>query len=125
MADPVHTTFRCTLCNKDHHIELPADMAEGRESFPFSYVFLHKLESKDSNIDEIGIDILTTLYIDANMKIRGVETKKLTSGDIISKDDSKNIITNLMEEMGRLQDAYNELEKNYKDLKEKYDALTR
>ena len=125
MADPVHMTFRCTLCKRDHHISLPADMAKGKESFPFSYVFLHKLESNDGNIDEIGIDILTTLYIDANMKIRGVETKKLTSGDIISKDDSKNIITNLMEEMGRLQDAYNELDKNFKDLKEKYDALTK
>ena len=121
MTDTIQTNFKCKFCKKEHNIELSKSLAEGRESYPFSYVFLHKLESSNENIEEVGIDILTTLFIDANMKIRGVEMKKLTSGDIMSKDDSKNIIMNLMGEMGRLQDAYNELEAKYKELKQKYE----
>nr|MDO8118768.1 hypothetical protein [Candidatus Sigynarchaeota archaeon] len=120
----VSKSYFCTVCKTQHKLDLPADLAKGRDAYPFSHVFLHKVE-KSTNIEEIGTDILTTLYIDANLSIRGVEVKKLVGGDIISKDDSKAIISELMEEIGRLQGELYQLQEKYRDLKEKHDLLSK
>jgi hypothetical protein len=114
---PILKNYYCSICKKHHDITLPNDIAKNRESYPFAHIFLHKLEGNSSSIEDSGADILTTLYIDANLAIRGAEVKKLVAGDIISKDDSKNIITELMEEMARLQDELTHLQKEYKELK--------
>ena len=101
-----------------HPIQLDSKLSDSRESYPFSHVFLHKVQNSE-NLDEIGADILTTLYIDANLAIRGVEVKLLDVSDIISKDDSKNIIVNLMEELATLQDEVTQLREENKALKAK------
>ena len=67
----------------------------------------------------IGIDILTTLYIDANLAIRGVEGVRLTSSDVISKDDSSEIVTKLTNYILQLQEENNELERKYNALLKK------
>ena len=103
MVPVVKKDYYCSICKAKHTIELPENMASGKDAYPFSHVFLHKLERID-DISETGVDILTTLYIDANLSIRGVEVKKLLCGDIMSTQDSRAIIHQLMEEIARLQD---------------------
>ncbi len=103
MAETLLKNYYCSICKKHHDIVLSKDLAKNRESYPFAHMFLHKLEGNSNSIDDAGVDILTTLYIDANLSIRGAEMKKLVADDIISKDDSKNIVNELMQEMARLQ----------------------
>ncbi|MBN2153254.1 MAG: hypothetical protein JW839_17500 [Candidatus Lokiarchaeota archaeon] len=123
MEEPVPKNYYCSICKKHHDILLPKDLVKNRESYPFAHIFLHKLEGSSSSIDDVGADILTTLYIDANLAIRGSEVKKLAACDIISKDDSKNIVTELMEEMARLQDELTRIQKENNDLKMELDQL--
>lgn len=122
MEEPVLKNYYCSLCKRYHDISLPKDLAKNRESYPFAHIFLHKLEG-GKDIDDVGADILTTLYIDANMAIRGSEVKRLVACDFISKDDSKNIATELMEEMARLQDDLTKLQKENKDLRAEIERL--
>ncbi|NMC06664.1 MAG: hypothetical protein GYA24_15710 [Candidatus Lokiarchaeota archaeon] len=117
MADTIVKNYYCSICKKHHDISLARDLVKNRESYPFAHIFLHKMEGNDTSIDDVGADILTTLYIDANLSIRGAEVKKLATGDIISKEDSKNMVNALMEEMARLQDELKNLQKAYKELK--------
>ncbi len=123
MEEPVLKSYYCNLCKKHHDISLAKDLAKNRESYPFAHIFLHKLEGNSSSIEDAGADILTTLYIDANLAIRGAEVKRLVGCEIISKDDSKNIVTELMEEMARLQDELTKVQKECKDLKLEFDHL--
>ncbi|MHA1791693.1 MAG: hypothetical protein ACTSVI_03550 [Promethearchaeota archaeon] len=122
MSDQVKKNFFCNVCKTHHDIILSTDLIKDREKFPFAYVFLHKIKNSE-NVEEIGLDVLTTLYIDANLSIRSVEVKKLVSSDIMSKDDSKNIITELVEEIARLQDDYRVLEEKYNNLLKDYNKL--
>lgn len=117
MPELVRKDYYCSACKAKHVIDLPASLAKGRESYPFSHVFLHKLERSDV-IDEVGLDILTTLYIDANMSIRGVEVKKLAAGGIMSTEDSAAIATKLVEEIARLQDEVVKLQAEVNSLKQ-------
>lgn len=103
MGDSIRRQYNCAICGKQHDIVLPLNISRDKGTFPFAHVFLHKME-RDGDIEEKDIDILTTLYIDADLAIRHVEVKKLVKSDIISKNDSKNIISRLMEEIARLQE---------------------
>jgi hypothetical protein len=122
MEEPLLRNYYCNLCKRHHDVSLARDLAKNRESYPFAHIFLHKMEGS-IDIDDVGVDILTTLYIDANMAIRGSEVKKLVTCDIISKDDSKNIATELMEELARLQDEVTKLQKECKELKAENERL--
>jgi hypothetical protein len=101
--------YVCDVCKKQHKVELPKDLASSHTHFPFSYFHLHG-DAKD---------ILSTLYLDANLKVRGVEVTKLDTGldDIFSKGQMMSIVRNLMDEIERWR-------KDYDELKKKYDALT-
>ncbi len=101
--------YVCDVCKSQHKVELPADLASKHTHFPFSYFHLHG-DAKD---------VLSTLYLDANLKVRGVETTKLDTGldDIFSKGQMMSIVRNLMDELERWR-------KDYEVLKKKYDALT-
>jgi hypothetical protein len=123
MEEPLLKNYYCSICKKHHDVLLAKDLAKNRESYPFAHIYLHKLEGSSNNIEDVGADILTTLYIDANLAIRGSEVKKLVAGDIISKEDSKNIVTELMEEMARLQDDLTKLQKAYRELAKEHERL--
>nr|MDO8109174.1 hypothetical protein [Candidatus Sigynarchaeota archaeon] len=124
MAEPDKKSYYCSICKKYHEIVLKKELLKNRESFPFSHIFLHKMELS-ADIDDIGADILTTLFIDANLAIRGAEVRKLATTDIIAKDDFTNILSQIMEEMGRLQDSLNKLQHENKALKEENELLKR
>jgi hypothetical protein len=101
--------YMCDICKTQHKVQLPADLASKHTHFPFSYFHLHG-DAKD---------VLATLYLDANLKVRGVEATKLDTGldDIFSKGQMMSIVQNLMDEIERWRISYEELKK-------KYDALT-
>ena len=87
----------------------PNNFADNRSRYPFSYVYLHKYHDSPS-IEDFEKDILTTLYLDSNLNIRGVDALMLEDEtNIQSKDDSKEIITKLMNTILELQEDYNRL----------------
>ena len=83
--------YRCGVCDENHEIRLKKNLIEGHVKFPFPYVFLHG-ELKN---------ILTTLYIDKDLEIRGSDTNELKTDDgLFSKDQVIEIIKCPFLEMG-------------------------
>jgi len=90
----VEKDFYCPLEKKKIKINLARSLVEGKKNFPVSYVYIHGPMS----------DILTTLYIDANLSIRGVESVYLNNEDnIFSKEQTKEMMLKLMEEFTTIQ----------------------
>ena len=101
--------FNCSICQTTHKITLSDDLADGHTYFPFSYLYLH------GPVD----DILTTLYIDANLNIRGAESVKLEKGEednLMSKAQMTAIVNVLTNELARSQKDFEELQQKYNDL---------
>ena len=85
--------YRCSICNKIHDVKLNKSITKERSNYPFPYVFLH---------GELR-NILTTLYIDKDYQIRGVDTQKLKSENhLFCKDHVLEITKELMKEIERL-----------------------
>jgi transcription elongation factor Elf1 len=117
MPEMVKKIYQCPVCKSRHNIEFPVDFAKNRSKFPFTYVCLHKFEGKAADVSDSQIDILTTLYLDANLDIRGVEAmKQEADNDIISKDDSTKMMETLTNHIIDLQTEYAKLEAKYNDL---------
>jgi len=89
----VKKLYNCPVCKETHTVDLPKNLADNRTKYPFTYVFLHG-ELKD---------LLTTLYIDKNLQIRGERVIKLKDDDIFSKDQVLKITQQLMNEIVNLQ----------------------
>lgn len=89
--------YDCRLCNTQHEIKLSYNISKDHEEYPFPYTFLHG-DLKN---------ILTTLYIDKNLEIRGVEVRKLKESDLFSKDQVLTITNTLMEEIEQLRKENN------------------
>ena len=85
--------YYCRICDKEHVIKLRRNITEGRERYPFSYIFLHG-DLKN---------ILTTLYIDKDAQIRGVDVQELTDDDIFSKEQVVSITKKMINEIERLR----------------------
>lgn len=95
--EPVLKIYHCPKCQTTHTIELSRSMSENRNRYPFPFVFLHSLEEKLE-------DLLTILYIDANLDIRAVEIIELENSNIFSEDLAKEITEKLMNEIMALQE---------------------
>lgn len=118
MTEMIDKSYQCPVCKKQHVVSLQKNLANNRDKFPFAHVIMHKFDSTAS-IEDSAIDILTTLYIDANLAIRGVEAIRLTSSDVISKQDSSEIVTKLTNHILQLQAEYAELQTKYNTLLKK------
>ncbi|TXT60759.1 MAG: hypothetical protein BAJALOKI2v1_80051 [Promethearchaeota archaeon] len=94
--------YNCNYCKKTHQIKLPKNLLENKDQFPFPYVYLH------SSIGELR-DLLTTLYIDRDLQIRGAEVIKVEDGDIFSEKLTRKITAKLMEQIARLEEENLEL----------------
>lgn len=81
--------YQCNIFNEVHQIKLDKDLKKGQKRFPFPYFFLHGALK----------NILTTLYIDKNFEIRGVDVHELTHEDLFSKDQARSITNTLIEEI--------------------------
>jgi hypothetical protein len=103
--------YYCSICDTIHQIKLNKDIIKGKSQFPFPYIFLHgQLKN-----------ILTTLYVDKNLEIRGVDVHILTNEDLFSKEQAANIISTLMKEIETLRKENEKLVKEINDMKEKYE----
>jgi len=95
--DIVKKMFRCNVCDATHEITLNRNLLEGKLVFPFSFIYLHG-ELKN---------ILTILYIDADLEIRGVETHLLSRENIFSKEHMTEIINKMIAEIENLRAEVN------------------
>ena len=100
--ESVSKIYHCPKCQTTHTIELSRKLSENKERYPFPYVFLHSLEEK---LEEL----LTVLYIDANLDIRAVEIIEVENSNIFSEDLAKEITEKLMSEIMSLQEENMEL----------------
>ncbi len=92
--------YHCRVCDTTHEISIPKKISEKQSKFPFSYFFLHG-ELKN---------LLTTLYLDRHLQIRGVEVHQLTDDDIFSKDHLLTITSTLVKEIEELRKENEELQ---------------
>lgn len=97
--DFIQRSYYCRFCDATHEIKIPIKISEKQSKFPFSYFFLHG-ELKN---------ILTTLYLDKQLEIRGLDVHQLTDDDIFSKDQAISISSTLVREMEELRKENNEL----------------
>lgn len=119
----VKKIYQCPICKKSHEIKFPKNFADNRTRYPFSYVFLHKYENSE-RFEDKDKDILTTLYIDAHLNIRGIEAL-LTEDDtnILSKETSKEIIGKLSRFILELTETNEEMVTKFNELQKKYQEL--
>jgi hypothetical protein len=99
--------YYCRICDDNHEIQLRKKLIENQSKFPFSHSFLHG-ELKN---------ILTILYLDKNMEVRGVDVQKLRDDDIFSKEQVISISGTLMEEIERLRTENEALQKELRAYK--------
>jgi len=98
-SEYIQRSYYCSVCGTTHEISLQKKISEKQSRFPFSYFFLHG-DLKN---------ILTTLYLDKQLEIRGVDVQKLTDDDIFSKDHVISITCTLVEEIEVLRKENEEL----------------
>jgi len=94
--------YNCPKCKKTHNVILDNSLAEGRNRYPFPYVFLH---STEENLK----DLLTILYLDAQLQIRAVDIIQLENSKIFSEELAKEIMEKLTNEIVALNEENLEL----------------
>ncbi len=123
IAKTIKKTYRCPVCKTNHDISFSPDFGANRSQYPFTYVYLHPYEGDFKEIDEAGKVVLTTLFIDAHLEIRGVEAfMQETDIEVISKDESKGIVMKLLSHISQLQEDFDMLLSTYENLLRKYEV---
>jgi hypothetical protein len=110
-SDIVKRDYYCRMCDQTHEIYLSRNIAKTHSKFPVTHIFLHG-ELKN---------LLTTLYIDKDLQIRGVDVHELHDGDIFSKEHVTKLISTLMGEIERLQKENNRLIDEIHSLKKEFE----
>ena len=107
----IERRFFCEILKEQIKVKIPKDLAENHKHFPFSYLFLH------GPVD----DILTTIYLDANLNIRGTESVQLNESEnnVFSKEQAILIVKNITSAYSKLQEDYNNLLDKYEKLQGK------
>ncbi len=120
---PVTKRYQCPICKQMHDVSFPSNFAENRNKYPFTFVYMHKYVNA-TNVEDKDKDILTTLYLDAQLNIRGVEAL-LAEDDtnIVSKEISKEMIAKLTKVILEMQKEMDVLQKECCEFKEKYEKL--
>ena len=120
MSDTITKFYYCSICKKRHSIEFPSDFAQNRTHYPFVHFFIHKFQGDPKkHIEKIGADIITTLYIDKNLTVRGSEVAlEDPNANIMNRDDAQTMITFLTNHINELQEAYDHLSEQYTELLE-------
>jgi hypothetical protein len=90
--------YNCPKCKKTHTVKLQKDLFKNKSSYPFSYAYLH---STNENLN----DLLTILYLDKQLQIRGVDIIEIQDSiGIFSEELTKKISETLMDEIVNLQE---------------------
>ena len=94
----ISRAYHCPKCRLMHTVKLPKDLAINKPVFPFPNVFLHSSE------EGLGLDdLLTVLYVDRDLYIRGVEVMEVEESNIFSEDLTKQIAEKLMDKIVSLE----------------------
>ncbi len=101
--------YNCSYCKKTHQVILPKDIADGKDRYPFPYVFLHSSEG-DLKV------LLTTLYLDAQLAVRGVEVIQIENSDIFSEELTRKITNKLMDQVMSLEEENFQLRELLQDI---------
>ena len=110
MTDYITARYFCKVSNTNHEITLSKNLAKEHKDFPFAYIYLHGKTH----------ELVTTLYIDANLKIRGVEVTDLSEGsNLFSTEFSHNIAEVLTTEIQKLNKENEDLKKRIAELEKK------
>ena len=96
-SSKVKKIYNCPVCKTTHVIELPNNLADNRKRYPFPYVFIHSSEDNKN-------DIVSMLYIDKNLQIRGSEAVRLEKSDFVSEDVTKQLVNKLTDIIMNLED---------------------
>jgi hypothetical protein len=75
--ETVTVSFPCKYCNMNHKVAVPREIFDDAD-YPVSYIFIHG-----------SPQIVATLHIDANFKVRGVE---YAQGFGVNKDELNDIL---------------------------------
>ncbi len=78
LSELVEVRYKCEICDKNHTLRINRSMVDNSPSYPVSYLHVHSEPQ-----------ILTTLYIDAKYRVRGVE---VLHGVGVETDEFKKII---------------------------------
>jgi hypothetical protein len=78
LSELVEVRYKCETCDKNHTLRINKSMVDNSPSYPVSYLHVHGEPQ-----------ILTTLYIDAKYRVRGVE---VLHGVGVEADEFKKII---------------------------------
>jgi len=96
--------FDCRVCNRNHKVKLNKKILEGRNKFPFPFVYLHDhingVEHKE---------VLAILYIDNNLQIRHSEIQELGYNSLFSKEQVIAMMKPLLEEINILREEVENL----------------
>ena len=96
--------YPCQFHNENHEIEIKEILIKSQEKFPFTYVVLHGTKE---GLD----DILTTLYIDAKGSVRSVDQKMIGDDNIVSKNQLKEMVTELVDLVNYYREEYEKVRK--------------
>jgi hypothetical protein len=110
----IERNFRCPICNMTHSIKLNKNLIQGREKFPFPYVFLH-----DQINEKKYKELLTIIYIDKNLQIRHSEVQELGYDSLFSKEQVVSMMKPLLEEIEMLREDVEKLTKKLNLYKKK------
>ncbi|MFW9896387.1 MAG: hypothetical protein ACFFD7_11330 [Candidatus Thorarchaeota archaeon] len=90
--------YNCPKCKKIHTIKLQKDLFKNKTNYPFPYAYLH---SSEGNLN----DLLTILYLDRQLQIRGVDVIEIQDSiGIFSEELTRKITETLMDEIVSLQE---------------------
>jgi hypothetical protein len=110
--------YICPICKATHEVTLAKDLAANRTKFPFPYVYLHSREQSGGELQ----DLLTILYIDANLQVRGTEIILVEGGNIFSAELTRQITDKLTDRIAELEEENVRL-KNYMQFQSDSDFL--
>ncbi len=96
-SELVSRFYECPKCKVAHNIKLPKSLAENRQRYPFPYAYLHSSPGKLK-------DLLTILYLDKELQIRGSEIVESDQSDIFSEELTKEIMDKLTERINSLEE---------------------
>ncbi|MHA2038141.1 MAG: hypothetical protein ACW98X_17020 [Promethearchaeota archaeon] len=96
--DFLNRLYNCPKCKKTHVVKLQKDLFKNKVSYPFPYAYLH---SSEGNLN----DLLTILYLDKQLQIRGVDIIEIQDSlGIFSEELTRKITETLMDEIVSLQE---------------------
>ncbi len=93
----VNRFYECPKCKEAHNIKLPKNLSENRQRYPFPYAYLHSSPGKLK-------DLLTILYLDKELQVRGCEIVEADQSDIFSEELTKKITEKLIEKISSLEE---------------------